>query len=131
VEQLRTAVADGRRGDAVTIFMTKAAGIPEEYLTGMRESPVWAGVEAVAHTIANDGAVMGSTMSGDPSALDRFAGVKTETLVLYGDQTDASIIEAAKKITEVLPSAELDVLPGQTHDVAAEAIAPSLSRYFS
>jgi pimeloyl-ACP methyl ester carboxylesterase len=131
VEQLQTAVADGRRGDAVAIFMTKAAGLPEEYLPGMRESPFWSGLEAVAHTIANDGAVMGSTMSGDPSALDRFAGVQTEALVLYGDQTDASIIEADQKLAEVLPNASLEVLPGQTHDVAAEAIAPSLARFFS
>ncbi|MEV8373898.1 alpha/beta hydrolase [Kribbella sp. NPDC056861] len=131
VEQLETAVAEDRRGDAVKIFMTKAVGLPEEYLGGMEQSPFWPTMLDVAHTIASDGAVMGRTMSGDVTALDRFAEVATETLVIYGDQTDASIIDGDQAIAKVLPNATLEVLPGQTHDVAAEALAPVLLRYLS
>jgi pimeloyl-ACP methyl ester carboxylesterase len=131
VEQLQTAVAEGRRGDAVKIFMTKAVNLPEEYLAGMEQSPFWPTMQDVAHTIASDGAVMGKTMSGDIAALDRYADVRTETLVVYGDQTDASIIDGDQAIAKLLPSATLEVLAGQTHDVAADAIAPVLLRFFS
>ncbi|WP_026163267.1 alpha/beta fold hydrolase [Kribbella catacumbae] len=131
VEQLQTAVADGRRDDAAKIFLTKAVGMPEEYLGGVVGSPFWPTMLEVAHTIANDGAIVGKTMSGDPAALDRYAEIVTETLVAYGDQTDASIIEGDQLLAKVVPNATLEVLPGQTHDVAADAIAPVLLRFFS
>ncbi|GAA0950174.1 alpha/beta hydrolase [Kribbella koreensis] len=131
VEQLQAAIADGRRDDAAKIFLIKAVGMPEEYLGGIIESPFWQTMLDVAHTIANDGAIVGKTMSGDPATLDRYAGVAVETLVAYGDATDASIIEGDQLLAKVLPSATLEVLPGQTHDVAADAIAPVLLRFFS
>jgi pimeloyl-ACP methyl ester carboxylesterase len=97
----------------------------------MEQSPFWPTMLDVAHTIASDGAVMGKTMSGDITALDRYTEVRTETLVIYGDQTDASIIDGDQAIAKLLPSATLEVLAGQTHDVAADALAPVLQRFFS
>jgi pimeloyl-ACP methyl ester carboxylesterase len=131
VEQLQAAIAAGRRDEAAKIFLLKAVNMPEEYLGGLMDSPFWPTMLEVAHTIANDGAVVGNTMSGDPTALDRYAEVTTETLVSYGDATDASIIEGDELLAKVLPNATLAVLPGQTHDVSAEAIAPVLQRFFS
>src|SRR5690606_7328909 len=81
VQQLQTAVAEGRRGDAVEIFMVKAVGIPQEFVDMMRNAPPtpreaddtmqpppWSEMEAVAHTLAYDGMVMGTKMSGKPLA---------------------------------------------------------------
>jgi hypothetical protein len=70
-------------------------------------------------------------MSGDPAALDRYAEIAVETLVAYGDQTEAFIVEGDQLLAKVLPNATLEALPGQTHDVAADAIAPVLLRFFS
>jgi pimeloyl-ACP methyl ester carboxylesterase len=131
VAQLQKAVAEGRRDDAAKIFLTKAVGMPEEYLGGVVDSPFWPTMLEIAHTIANDGAIVGKTMSGDPATLDRYAGIAVETLVAYGDATDASIIEGDQLLAKLLPAATLEVLPGQTHDIAADVIAPVLQRFFS
>src|SRR5437867_6602995 len=64
VAQLNELVAAGRRGDAVELLMTKAVGVPVEFVAQMRNDPTWAASEAVAHTIAYDGTIMGDTMSG-------------------------------------------------------------------
>lgn len=41
----------GRRGEAVEYFMTKTVGLPDEAVAGARNSPMWAGLEAMAHTL--------------------------------------------------------------------------------
>jgi hypothetical protein len=66
VEQLEARIAAGRPGDAVEYFMTAAIGMPAEMVGGMRESPMWAGMEDVAHTISYDGRFMEGLMSGEP-----------------------------------------------------------------
>lgn len=66
VESLNAAIAAGNRGQAVEIFLTKAVGVPPEFVAGMRQSPNWASMESVAHTIAYDGTIMGKLMSGKP-----------------------------------------------------------------
>ncbi|HEY2269322.1 MAG TPA: alpha/beta hydrolase, partial [Streptosporangiaceae bacterium] len=80
VERLDAAVAAGRPGDAVELFMTGAVGMPAEMLAGLRESPFWPALEAVAPTIAYDGRIMGATMSGQPLPADRWAAVTVPTL---------------------------------------------------
>ena len=70
VQRLDAAVAAGRPGDAVELFMTGAVGMPAEAVAGLRQSPFWPALEAVAHTIAYDGRIMGSTMSGQPLPAD-------------------------------------------------------------
>jgi pimeloyl-ACP methyl ester carboxylesterase len=53
--RLAEALAAGRRGDAVEIFL-RFVGAPEEMVAGMRHTPVWATLEAVAPTLAYDAA---------------------------------------------------------------------------
>src|SRR5215831_6847519 len=80
VAQLEERVAAGRRGDAVEYFLTTAVGLPAEYLGPMRESPMWAGMEQVAHTLAYDGRVV----NGFKLQADQVAAVATPTLVMDG-----------------------------------------------
>ena len=46
---------EGRRGDMVELFMTTVIGAPGGMVAGMRQSPMWPGFEAVAHTLLYDG----------------------------------------------------------------------------
>jgi hypothetical protein len=39
--------------------MTNVVGVPAEYIAPMRSEPFWPAFEAVAHTLAYDGAIMG------------------------------------------------------------------------
>ncbi len=124
VEQLDRLVSDGRRGDAAEYFLTKAAGVPAEFVAPMRDDPSWSVIEGVAHTIAYDGRIMGDTMSGKPLPARRWAAVTMPTLVIDGGASDAFMHSGADALGELLPNAERRTLPGQTHAVSAAALAP-------
>jgi len=126
VERLDAANAAGRPGDAVEVFMTAAVGMPAEFVGGMRQGPFWPALEAVAPTIAYDGRIMGTTMSGAPLPTDRWAGVKVPTLVMYGKGTAPSLIAAAQALAELLPTATLQPVEGEQHNVEAAVLAPVL-----
>jgi len=129
VRRLDESTAAGRPGDAVELFLTGAVGIPDEHVAGMRQSAYWPGLEAVAGTIAYDGRIMGSTMSGGPLPADRWAGVTAPALVLHGRDTAPWLITAARALAELLPSASLRPVEGANHDVAADVLAPVLREF--
>jgi pimeloyl-ACP methyl ester carboxylesterase len=128
VEQLDAANADGRPGDAVELFMTAAANVPAEFVGGMRPSPFWAALESVAPTIAYDGRIMGTTMAGRPLPSHRWT-VSVPVLVMYGTGTDPWLIDAARALADLLPTATLEPVAGQQHSVDAEVLAPVLRRF--
>jgi pimeloyl-ACP methyl ester carboxylesterase len=126
VKRLDASVADGKRGDAVELFLTAAAGVPAEYVPGMKQSPMWPGLEAVAHTISYDGRVMQDVMRGKPLPTDRWSAVRTPVLVLYGRGTAPWLVSAAKALGELLPTATVQEVDGEQHDVAADVLASVL-----
>lgn len=131
VEQLDAYVATGQRGKAVELFMTAAVGMPPEAMPGMKESPYWAPVEEIAHTIAYDGRIMGTTMSGNPLPEDRWADVKVPVLVLYGDQTWPALSAGAQAVAAHLPPATLRAIPGENHSTDAATLAPVLREFLT
>ncbi|MFN8472638.1 MAG: alpha/beta hydrolase [Anaerolineae bacterium] len=131
VAQLNAAVAAGRPGDALAIFMTQAVGMPAEVVPQMREAPFWATSEAVAHTIAYDGTIMGDTMRGNPAALQKWRSVRNPTLVIDGGESAAWMHRATQALADVLPNAQRLTLAGQTHGAATEVLAPVLVTFFA
>lgn len=129
VERLDEAVAQGRPGDAVALFFTVAVGMPAEMVEGMRQSPFWAAVEEVAHTIAYDGRFVADAMAGTPLDKGRWAAVDVPVLALHGDGTDPSLMVGARAVAELLPTATLQVVKGEQHTVAAEVLAPVLREF--
>jgi pimeloyl-ACP methyl ester carboxylesterase len=126
-KQLREVLAADRRGDAVALFM-QLVGAPAEQIEGMRHAPVWSMLEAAAPTLAYDNAVLGE----DGSVLiGRPAGVAVPALVMNGSASLAFMHHTAKALAEAMPDARHRVLEGQTHEVAAEVIAPVLVEFFS
>jgi pimeloyl-ACP methyl ester carboxylesterase len=133
VEQLEALIADGHRGDAFALFM-RLAGSSEEMIEGARSSPMWPGLEAIAHTLAYDAACMGN--SQPPTA--RLAKITRPTLVATGGASPDSFVggggdffdQAADAIAESIPQAERQTLEGQTHMVDPKALAPVLARFF-
>lgn len=143
VEQLNAATAAGKPGDAVEIFMTKAILIPAEFVAQMRTMPMgdvfeegvtppeWAEMESVAHTLAYDGMIMGSLMSGKPLPGGKWDSTAAETLVVTGGNSDAFFHNGAKALVADLPNARHRILEGQDHAVSPAAIAPLLVEFFS
>jgi pimeloyl-ACP methyl ester carboxylesterase len=129
VERLERFVAEDRRGDAVELFLTAAAGLPAEYIPGMRQSPFWPGLEAVAHTIAYDGRFWAGVNQGRPVPVERWAGVTVPTVVLYGTGTEAWLRDGARAAADAVPGASLEAVEGQQHSASADVLAPVLRRF--
>jgi hypothetical protein len=125
VSNLTGLLAAGRRGDAMALFMS-TVGLPQEAIAGMRRSPGWPSMEALAPTLAYDAAVMGDGIM--PTTL--ISSVKVPTLVLTGGDTGAWAESAARALTATLPFSEHRVLERQTHAVAWDVLATELRRYF-
>lgn len=129
--RLAELIASGSRGDAVAYFMTATAGVPAEFIAPMRSDPIWPAFEAVAHTLPYDAAVLGDTMSGDPSTLGRWASVAVPTLVIDGGASPAYVGNAARTLAELLPHGERRTLADQTHEYAPEILAPVVTAFFA
>lgn len=130
VGQLTDLVAGGRRGDAVEYFMATGAAAPAGTVASMRSAPFWPAMEAMAHTLAYDGAIMDGTMSGRPLQVERWATVTMPTLVMAGGASPEWARNAVRELATVLPDARQVTLEGQTHGVTDEAIAPVLEEFF-
>ncbi|MFI6600301.1 alpha/beta fold hydrolase [Nonomuraea sp. NPDC050536] len=130
VERLERNVAEGRPGDAAELFLTASAAVPAEAVAGIRQSPFWPALEAIAPTIAYDGRIMGTTMSGRPLPSDRWTGIKVPILVMYGNATEPWLVTGARAIADLLPTASLQAVEGAQHNVASgEVLARALRDY--
>ncbi|MER7751129.1 alpha/beta fold hydrolase [Kitasatospora sp. NPDC097643] len=126
---LDAALTEGRRGDAVAAFMT-FVGMPAEMVDGMRSAPVWPAFEAVAPTLAHDAAVL-AARTGAAVPAEVLAGVAVPTLVLDGGASPELLRAPARAVAAAVPGAEHRTLDGQTHEVAAEVLAPELVTFFA
>jgi pimeloyl-ACP methyl ester carboxylesterase len=126
VTQLEDRVAAGRRGDAVEYFLTTAVGLPAAYLGPMRDSPMWAGMEQVAHTLAYDGRIV----NGLRLRADRVAAVDPPTLVMDGGQTPW-MSKGAEALAHALPNGTHRRIDGQQHGVSPDVIAPVVIEFFA
>jgi pimeloyl-ACP methyl ester carboxylesterase len=120
-------VREGRRGAAVELFMVAAAQVPAELVADMRASPSWADMEALAHTLAYEAAVMGP---GSELPARRIATVDRPALVLNGELSPPWMAAAGRAVAGALPRAAHRVLDGQAHGVAPEALVPELLEFF-
>ena len=126
--QLREALAEGRRGDAVALFM-RFVGTPAEQVDGMRSEPFWPGIEAVAPTLAYDhAAILGEPWSV-PTGLA--ARLSVPVLVMAGDAGLAFMPDAARVLSQAIPQGQLRTLEGQTHVVDPAVLAPVLVEVFT
>jgi pimeloyl-ACP methyl ester carboxylesterase len=120
-------VAAGKRGDAAEYFMAKVVGMPPEFIAQARSSPWWPAQEALAHTLAYDATIM-----GDYSLpTERAAQVTIPTLVLDGGASFPFLHPTAQALAAALPNGRQRTLEGQSHDVAAEVLAPALEEFFT
>jgi pimeloyl-ACP methyl ester carboxylesterase len=125
-EQLTAALAEGRRGDAVELFL-RLTGLGEEVIRGARQSPMWAGMESIAPSLAYDDAVMGD--GSVPREL--LSSIRVPVLTIAGDASPAWMREAARAIAESVPRGTYRTLEGQTHMVEPDVLAPVLAEFFA
>jgi pimeloyl-ACP methyl ester carboxylesterase len=143
VEQLNAAIAAGRPGDAVEIFMTKALLIPAEFVAMMRNAPMdetfsdsegakppeWSAMEKVAHTLAYDGLIVRDYLAGKPLPKGRWASVPAATLVIVGGNSEPFFHDGAQALVSDMPNAKRYTLEGQDHAVNLEVLAPVVADF--
>ena len=123
---LGAALAAEQPDEAVAAFLRRV-GTPEAGIEGARRSPGWPGMVAIAPTLAYDDAAMGDSTV----PVDVAAGLGIPTLALVGGASPDFLSYGVRTLADVVPGARFDVVDGQTHDVAADAVAPHLLRFLS
>jgi pimeloyl-ACP methyl ester carboxylesterase len=94
----------------------------------MRLMPwIWRKLQAVAHTLPYDAAVM----TGFRIPRARFASIHVPVLVMNGGKTDPRLRDAARAIANVVPAARHRELAGQTHNVRAAILAPAVVEFLT
>ena len=126
---LKRLLAEGNRGGAVKYFMKDMVGAPAPMVVMMRLMPwIWRKLEAVAHTLPYDAAVM--TAFRIPRA--RFASIGVPALVMNGieDRSQAAGGRADDRGRR-FPAARHRELAGQTHNVKPDVLAPAVVEFFT
>ena len=129
VPRMKTALAEGRRADAVKMFM-KLVGVPSIFILLMRVMPAWPKLTAVAHTLPYDLTIVGPHQRGLPLSKTRWSGATMPTLVMDGGKSPAWMRNATRALAGVLPNATYRTLDRQTHMVKPKALTPPLVEFF-
>ncbi|MGW2890436.1 alpha/beta fold hydrolase [Streptomyces griseoruber] len=122
---LTEALAQGRRGDAVELFL-RLTGLAEEMIQRARQSPMWAGMEALAPTLAYDDAVM----AGGRVPRERLATLGVPVLAVAGGDSPPWMREATRAVAQAAPQGTYRLLEGETHMVDPNVLAPVLAEFF-
>ncbi|OWA10565.1 hydrolase [Streptomyces sp. CS113] len=124
--RLAEALGQGRRGDAVELFL-RHTGLGEEMIRGARQSPMWAGMESVAPSLAYDDAVLGDGRV----PRSEIAAINVPLLVLAGGASDAWWHAAARAIADAAPGGAYATVDRQTHMVEPGVLAPVLAEFLA
>jgi pimeloyl-ACP methyl ester carboxylesterase len=124
--QTAETIQAGRRGDAVASFLA-GVGLPPDAVEGMRQSPEWSALEAMAHTLLYDGAIT----EDDSLWTERAGHVSAPTLVLFSEGTSRYLADSARRAAASIPNALTRTLPGEFHDVDSETLAAELVAFLA
>ncbi|HET6825585.1 MAG TPA: alpha/beta fold hydrolase [Amnibacterium sp.] len=121
--ELTDALDRGDRDAAVAAFLRRV-GMPEQSVAGIRSSPAWSGMTALAPTLAYDDRAMGD------SRVPAFDLGDTRVLALAGGASPDFLQYGARAVAEAT-GGRFEVLDGQTHDIAPAAAAAALIAFVS
>ena len=128
--QLQEFVAAGHRGEAVKLFMRRV-GVPAFGIFMMQWMSVWKKLTAVAHTLVYDITIVQDYSRGRPLPAQSWAAARVPVLVAVGGKSPTWMRHAMRAWTNVIPNATHRTLPGQTHMLKPQAIAPVLIEFFN
>lgn len=126
LERLQEFVAAGNPGGAAELFMVEAVGQPKQVVDQIKESPMWAGLEAVAPTLVYDALQMRD--SAVPTSL--LAATSQETLALFSNASPAWMQDSARQTAAALPHGTVEGHDGTFHTLPSETLARVLTAYF-
>jgi pimeloyl-ACP methyl ester carboxylesterase len=124
--RIREMVSAGRPGDAVRFWMTDVVAGPPEMVSMMESSPMWAGLEAMAHTLPYDLELAGD--QGIPE--DYLAKITVPVLILGGANSPDWFRRTVRETAAAIPGARLMMLEGYDHGAPPEVLTPVLTEFF-
>jgi pimeloyl-ACP methyl ester carboxylesterase len=130
VPGLHRLLAEGNRDEVVKRFM-RMVGMPELFILLMRFLPNWRKLTAVAHTVPYDLTIMRGTQAGKPLPRDRWSALRAPNLVLDGGKSPVWMRHGCQALAKLLPRSSYRTLPGQTHMVKPEVLAPALIEFLA
>ncbi len=114
--------AAGDREGIVRYFHTRAVGLPEEMLEGMKGSPMWEALLGMAYTVRYDGLCIGE---GSGLPMEMLAAISTPVLVVSSTGTAMPFLPAAARaVADALPHGTYRQLEGGFHEVPTDTMAP-------
>jgi pimeloyl-ACP methyl ester carboxylesterase len=128
-QRLTDLLARGKRGPAVRLFL-RLVGLPTLLIAGMRLTPLWLRLKAIAPTLAYDSLITVEHQQGRALSPDLWAAVTKPTLVLCGGASETWMRNGMQALADTLPDATLRTLDGQTHNLRPKVVAPHLVRFF-
>jgi pimeloyl-ACP methyl ester carboxylesterase len=124
-------VAEGKLDELIEYFITVVAGIPAEFVGGIKQDKaMWERMRAIAPTIPHDASFMSEFMKGKPLPSGYWSKVKVPVLVGDGGASPAWLHNAAEALAAALPNASRETFEGQTHSVDPNVIAPVITEFF-
>jgi len=125
-------VAEGKLDELIEYFITAVAGIPAEFVGGIKQDQaMWERMRAIAPTIPHDAAFMGEFMKGKPLPAGYWSKVKVPVLVGDGGASPAWLHHAAEALAEALPNASRETFKDQTHSLDPKVLAPVVIEFFT
>lgn len=127
--KLHECIAADNRSEAGVLFM-KFVGVPDEMLSGMKQSPMWSGIEQVAPTLIYDAACLGEDRV---VPVEKIKHITAQTLVIDGGESKEHMpfmSDSAEKIAQAIPDAKRQTLASQTHNIDIKVLAPVLTEFF-
>jgi pimeloyl-ACP methyl ester carboxylesterase len=128
LRELRQTLADGRRGDAVALFM-RFVGTPGNQVEAMRQATFWPSMETIAPTLAYDHAAIIGERWLAPTGLA--ARIAVPALVIAGGASLAFMPATARALSTAMPHGQLRMLEDQAHNVDPGVLAPVLTDFFT
>jgi hypothetical protein len=125
--ELERAAAENRRADAVELFMTKVMQMPGPAFDQVRKSPMFGGLQHLAHTLSYDVLIT----SRGPARLDDAATVRAPVLMMSGGASPPWMRDAIQTFARTIPNARHRTLEGQTHAVDIKVLASALEAFLS
>ena len=124
-------VAEGKLDELIEYFITVVAGIPAEFVGGIKQDQaMWERMRAIAPTIPHDAAFMSEFMKGKPLPAGYWSKVKVPVLVGDGGASPAWLHHAAEALAEALPNASRETFKDQTHSLDPKVLAPVVIEFF-
>jgi pimeloyl-ACP methyl ester carboxylesterase len=124
--RMQAAIDAGTPGDAVSLFQTEAIGMPPAVVAQVRESPMFAGLAAIAQSAVYDTIITVEFVAPTPS----MRSLDIPVLVLHGADTWPVLKSGAALVADAVSGAVLQVVAGGAgHGIPPEPTAAAIRSF--